>query len=96
MDDRPEGGMERLDGNVLAGALGELLTVDATTVRVRCAGCGRTGPVAETGVYDRAAGLVARCAGCDAVLLTVVRAPGRALVSLRGIGFLEVALPAGG
>jgi hypothetical protein len=84
--------MEWMDGNVLAGPLREIFTIDVTTARGRCAGCGRTGMVAETRVYEHAAGLVARCPGCDAVLMRLVRAPDRAFLDLHGMSFLEMPL----
>jgi hypothetical protein len=82
-----------VDGNALAGELREIFTMDITGVRGRCAGCGRIGPVAEARVYERAAGLVARCAGCDGVLLRLVRAPGRSFLDLHGLSFLELPVP---
>jgi hypothetical protein len=85
-----------VDGNALAGELREIFTMDLTGVRGRCAGCGRTGLVGEARVYERAAGLVARCVGCDAVLLRLVRAPDRAFLDLHGLSFLELPLPATG
>ena len=88
--DPPEDDMTSLDGNVLAGAFAELFGSDMTEARGRCHGCGRVGPVGEAVVYPQSAGLVARCPGCDAVLMTVVRADDRAYLSLRGLSFLEV------
>jgi hypothetical protein len=82
-----------MDGNMLAGTLREIFTMDVTAARGRCAGCGRMGMVAETRVYDHAAGLVARCPNCDAVLMRLVRAPDRAYLDLHGMSFLEVPLP---
>lgn len=82
-----------VDGNELAGTLQEVFAVDVTVARGRCAGCGREGPVAEAVVFDRAPGLVARCPGCESVLLRVVRGPGRAWLDLRGVTCLEFALP---
>jgi hypothetical protein len=82
-----------VDGNRLAGELREIFTVDVTAARGRCAGCGRVGALAETRVYPHAAGLVARCPGCDEVLLRLVRAPGRAFLDLHGLALLEVSLP---
>jgi Family of unknown function (DUF6510) len=83
-----------VDGNVLAGELREIFAVEMTAAVGRCAGCGWRGPIAETRVYQRAAGLVARCAGCEAVLLRLVRAPGRTFLDLHGLSLLEVAQPA--
>jgi hypothetical protein len=82
-----------VDGNELAGPLAELFTVDVTVATGRCAACGRAGPVAEMRVYRHAPGLVARCPGCEEVLLRLVRAPDRAFLDLRGLVMLEVPLP---
>jgi hypothetical protein len=82
-----------VDGNMLAGALGEVFAMDLTAARGRCAGCGRVGPMAETRVYPQAAGLVARCPGCDEVLLRLVRAPDRVFLDLHGLSFMELPLP---
>lgn len=82
-----------LDGNELAGPLGEVFAVDVTMATGRCAHCGRSGPVAQMRVYTSAPGLVARCPGCEEVLLRLVRAPGRAYLDLRGLTMLEVPLP---
>jgi len=82
--------MTHLDGNVLAGALSEIFTADVTTARGRCAGCGRTSPLAEAMVFTDAPGLVARCAGCDQVLATFVDAGDRVMVSLAGLSAVEL------
>ncbi len=66
-----------LDGNALAGPLSEIFAVDITAALGRCANCGRTGPVAALRLYVRAPGLVARCPGCDAVMMRLVRVPVR-------------------
>jgi hypothetical protein len=84
--------MEPLDGNSLAGAFAEMFGADMTTARGRCDACGRVGMVGVVVAYPQAAGLVARCPGCDSVLMTVVRADDRAYLSLKGLSFLEVAL----
>jgi hypothetical protein len=81
-----------LDGNALAGPLREIFAVDVTAATGRCAGCGRAGAVATLRVYSRAPGLVARCPGCDTVLLRLVRGPDRAWLELRGTVSLEIAL----
>jgi hypothetical protein len=82
-----------VDGNELAGGMRELFGADVTVARGRCAECGRESMVAEVRVYAQAPGAVARCPGCDAVLLRLVRAPGRAWLDLRGLNYLEFALP---
>jgi uncharacterized protein DUF6510 len=82
-----------LDGNAAAGVLRELFAVDITTAIGRCAGCGRTGVFAETHVYMDAPGLVARCAGCEDVLLRVVTTPTDTYLDLRGLTYLRFANP---
>jgi uncharacterized Zn finger protein len=76
-----------LDGNALGGELGELFTADITAATGRCASCGTVSAIAQTRVYTRAPGLVARCPGCGAVML-------RAWLDLRGITCLELTVPA--
>jgi Zn finger protein HypA/HybF involved in hydrogenase expression len=82
-----------LDGNVLGGELGELFTVDVTAAVGQCASCGATGTIAQTRVYADAPGLIARCPACGAVMLRLVRGPGRAWLDLRGITCLQLTLP---
>ncbi|MEU6722764.1 DUF6510 family protein [Nonomuraea wenchangensis] len=81
-----------LDGNSLAGPLGELFAVDVTAATGRCVHCGRTGPVGEMRVYGPDPGLVARCPGCEEVLMRLVRGPGAAWLDLRGVVSLRVPL----
>lgn len=75
-DDRPW-----VDGNALAGPLGEIIGADLTVAELTCAGCRMTRPLAAMRVFDRAPGLVARCPGCENVVMRLVRtadrAPGR-------------------
>ncbi|WP_150955602.1 DUF6510 family protein [Microbacterium testaceum] len=83
--------MALLDGNALAGPLVELLGWDATASIIRCTHCGARGALASVVVYASPMGSVARCAGCDAVLLTLVDAPdGRGWVGMPGLDALEV------
>jgi hypothetical protein len=79
-----------LDGNVLAGELGELFTVDVTAAIGECGSCGRTGAIAQTMVYSDAPGWIARCPGCGEIMLRLVRGPGRAWLDLRGTACLEL------
>jgi hypothetical protein len=82
-----------LDGNVLAGPLGELFTVDLSVATGRCEGCGLVGPLAGLHVYDRAPGLVGRCPACSGVMLRLVRTPDRVWLDLRGTRYLAVPMP---
>lgn len=81
------------DGNALAGPLGEIFAVDVTVAVQRCVHCGRTGAVAELRVYRHAPGLVARCPGCDGVVLRLVRTPDAAFLDLTGALNLKIPLP---
>lgn len=85
--------MSHLDGNAAAGALSELFAVDLTAAIGRCDGCGRTDVFAESRVYVNAPGTVARCSGCDAVLLRVVSTPDETYLDLRGLTYLRVPNP---
>ncbi|MGN8048797.1 DUF6510 family protein [Curtobacterium sp. 22159] len=73
-----------VDGNALAGALADLLGADPTTTLLRCRGCGALDALARTRVFATAMGSVARCRGCDTVLVTVVEAGNRRWVALPG------------
>lgn len=78
-----------LDGNAAAGVLREVFAVDVTAALGRCAGCGSTGPLAESRLFADAPGLVLRCAGCDAVLLRMVSGGGRRWLDVRGLAYLQ-------
>ena len=82
------------DGTALTGPLHGVLGMEITTAVGRCAGCGRTAPMADVRVFDRAPGLVARCPVCDQVLLRLVQGPGRAWLELRGLSYLQVPVAA--
>ncbi|MEV6414146.1 DUF6510 family protein [Kribbella sp. NPDC051718] len=82
-----------LDGNAAAGTLRELFAVDITAAIGQCAGCGRTGVFAETHVFMDAPGLVARCPGCEDVLLRVVTTPTDTYLDLRGLTYLRFSTP---
>jgi hypothetical protein len=81
------------DGNALAGPLREIFAVDVTVARAQCAGCGHSGAIAELRVYGPAPGFVARCPGCEDVVLRIVRGPDAAWLDLRGTVSLKVPLP---
>jgi hypothetical protein len=82
-----------LDVNAAAGELREIFAVDVTAAGGQCAGCGRTAVLADVRLYVRAPGFVARCPECDGVLFRLVRAPGRAWLDLRGLTYLQLAIP---
>lgn len=79
-----------LDGNAAAGPLSELFAVDLTAAIAQCNGCGHTTVFAESRVYADAPGMVARCTGCDSVLLRIVTTPNDTYLDLRGLTYLRV------
>jgi Family of unknown function (DUF6510) len=78
-----------LDGNAIAGTLEDIFGEDMTMTTARCGGCGRTGPIAETGVYLRAPGVVVRCRSCDTVLVVVTQRRATYCIDLRGVSALD-------
>lgn len=84
---------QHLDGNALAGPLRELFAVDVSQALTRCAGCGSTAVIAQLEVYAHAPGGVARCPGCQSVVLRLVRSPSEAWLDLRGTAWLRIPLP---
>lgn len=82
----------RLDGNALAGPLGEVFAVDVTTARVICVGCGARRTLAALEVYGGGPGLVARCTGCHGVILRLAQVRDRMYLDLRGTVSLQVEL----
>jgi hypothetical protein len=79
-----------LDGNVLGGVLGEVFVREVTVARSTCSSCGAVREIGALAVYAQAPGAVARCPGCGAVLLRVVRAEGRVWLDFQGIRSLEL------
>ena len=78
------------DGNALAGPMSRIFNSDLTTATAVCAGCGQTEQVAALPVFGAPMGLVARCPGCDHVLLSYTElAPGRTL-EMRGLAALRL------
>lgn len=84
--------LRRVDGNALGGVLGDLFAADLTMATTTCAGCRAVAPLATIHVYLNAPGAVARCPGCNAVLLRVVRHERRAWLDLSGIKVLQIEL----
>jgi hypothetical protein len=81
--------MEHLDGNAAAGDLSEVFTLEATAASATCAGCGKTGHIADVHVYESGMGTVLRCPSCDTVLLRVVHARDEVLMEMRGVRVLR-------
>ena len=79
-----------VDGNAIAGALYEAFGGEMTSSVGVCGSCGASAPVAELVVYASAAGSVARCRSCGAVLIVVVARRGEPYVDTRGLASLEL------
>ncbi len=88
---RPDdGAMSFLDGNALAGPLTGVFAVDVTVTVLTCAGCTRRNRLATLRVYDAGLGLVARCPGCDHVVLRYAITPAGQWLDLGGTVSLQV------
>lgn len=92
----------RIDGNAVAGTLGEIFVHEMTAVRVACGGCGKIEPIGAEHAYRQAPGIVLRCCDCDAFSsslrgrerVTSSGSPGRAgLRSPNRFSLLGLALP---
>jgi hypothetical protein len=79
-----------LDGNAIAGDMANIFGVDLTMARATCAHCGATSFLAESVVYMRGPGDVARCRTCAAVLMVLVTIHGVTCVDLQGMAQLEL------
>ncbi|TCC08853.1 DUF6510 family protein [Kribbella soli] len=77
--------MGPLDGNAMAGVMHDLLARDMTTMGYKCAGCGRSGVMAEMVVYMSGPGTVGRCRDCDTILLMLTEGHGMYCVDLPGM-----------
>jgi hypothetical protein len=79
-----------VDGNAIAGDLVEVFGVDLTAATTVCAACGTSSYVAESVVYMRGPGRVARCRACGDVHIVLVTIRGITCVDLRGIAELQM------
>jgi Zn finger protein HypA/HybF involved in hydrogenase expression len=77
-----------LDGNSVAGLLGEVFAVEMTTAMGTCSNCGATGPLGATHVY-RGAGIVMRCPHCGNILVTIVEADTRVSFGFPGVRTIQ-------
>lgn len=87
-------GSAPLDGNVVAGELGEVFAIDVTVAVSTCRACGDRRPMAELRAWVQGPGTVLRCVGCEGVLVRLVRAPDRLWLDLRGLDVLQIPLRA--
>jgi hypothetical protein len=80
----------RLDGNAVAGLLGEVFAAEMTVARETCAGCGATHAIGAVHAYTNAPGVVLRCPECEAILACIVRVRARLLIDLGGVRMIEL------
>jgi hypothetical protein len=80
----------RLDGNAAGGLLGEIFAFEMTTSQVTCASCGTLARVGQAMVYVHDMGTIVRCATCDNPLIRVGRGPGRYVLDMRGVRYLQL------
>jgi DNA-directed RNA polymerase subunit RPC12/RpoP len=73
-----------VDGNAVAGALGEVFMPEMTTARIVCESCGSIQPIGAEHGFVHAPGIVLRCRECDGVVLVMTRAPGRYIIGFHG------------
>ncbi|WP_197508425.1 DUF6510 family protein [Mycobacterium sp. E735] len=83
-----------VDGNAVAGAVAEVLGLDATAMTLTCGKCCRSGPFAESHVYHRGPGVVVRCPCCENILARLVRTPTDVWLDFRGAESWRVPIPA--
>jgi len=79
----------RLDGNSIGGILESVFGRDLTEALGICGNCGAERHVGALHVY-RAAGIVARCPDCEAVILRIVEAGDQTWIDLQGFATLQV------
>jgi hypothetical protein len=78
-----------LDGNALAGTLGEIFGAEMTETGRGCQHCGRHHPVGAHRAYY-GAGAVLRCPSCGAIAMRIAALPDRWVVSMVGAWTMEV------
>ncbi|HEX7145720.1 MAG TPA: DUF6510 family protein [Gaiellaceae bacterium] len=83
--------MSRVDGNAMAGMLGEIFVHEMTAARVACGGCGRIEAIGAEHAYMDAPSVVLRCCHCEGVLLVLTRARDNYVLGLGKASWLEVA-----
>ncbi len=80
----------RVDGNAIAGLLGEVFAAELSGARVRCHGCGSIAELGAEPAYTQAPGAVVRCRDCDGVMMVVVKGGGRTWLGLTGTTWIEL------
>jgi hypothetical protein len=79
-----------VDGNAVAGFLGEIFVHEMTTARMACRGCGEIEAIGAEHVYIQAPGIVVRCCHCEDVLLVITEQDGKRLLGFNQLRWLEI------
>jgi Family of unknown function (DUF6510) len=79
-----------VDGNAVAGILGEVFVHEMTTARVACNSCGGVEPIGAEHAFVQAPGIVLRCCHCEDVLLVITRPGGRYLLGFKESKWIQI------
>jgi hypothetical protein len=79
-----------LDGNAVAGLLREAFAVEMTTAVATCGACGAANAMGALRLF-RGAGVVLRCPGCDAPVVTIAGDEARMWIGVAGLRMLRIA-----
>jgi hypothetical protein len=79
---------QHIDGNGIAGLLGEVAGAEMTSVLRTCQSCGDRRAIGEHRAY-RAAGVVLRCPSCEDVAMVIGVQDTRLIVDWRGTYEIE-------
>ena len=79
-----------VDGNVLAGPLSDIFSVDMTTASGTCASCRDSSPLAMAMVYLKPKTYIVRCHVCDSILLTIIQSSRETRIYLAGMVSLTI------
>lgn len=79
-----------VDGNAVAGILGELFVHEMTTASIKCGACGEVEPIGAEHAYTQAPGIVLRCCHCEDVLLVFTKRGGRYLLGFKESRWLQI------
>ena len=80
---------DRLGGNAAGGTLGEIFAFEMTSPQAACAACGALWRVGQTMVYSPQLGTQVRFAACDNAMIRIGRGPGRYVLDMRGVRYLQ-------
>ena len=80
-----------LDGNAVAGLLGQVFTAEMTTATMTCGKCSMASLVGTMHVF-RGAGIVMRCPNCDNVVAKIVEGGTGIWMNFGGMQALEITL----